>query len=123
MGYYGVAFQIYAIVLTLTSYSLPLAVSKLISARVATKEYRNAMRVFRGACDFLHCSGRGTACLILFFGADFIAGKYYGNEIQCHMPMREYWHRSVLIVAIMGVFRGFFQGNGSMILTCFFSGP
>ena len=38
MGYYGVAFQIYAIVLTLTSYSLPLAVSKLISARVATKE-------------------------------------------------------------------------------------
>ena len=37
MGYYGVAFQIYAIVLTLTSYSLPLAVSKLISARVATK--------------------------------------------------------------------------------------
>ena len=45
MGYYGVAFQIYAIVLTLTSYSLPLAVSKLISARVATKEYRNAHKM------------------------------------------------------------------------------
>lgn len=83
MGYYGVAFQIYAIVLTLTSYSLPLAVSKLISARVATKEYRNAMRVFRGALTFAFVVG-GTACLILFFGADFIGGKHYGNEIQCH---------------------------------------
>ena len=37
MGYYGVAFQVYAIALTLTSYSLPLAVSKLVSARNATE--------------------------------------------------------------------------------------
>ena len=36
MGYYGVAFQIYSIALTLTSYSLPLAVSKLVSARVGS---------------------------------------------------------------------------------------
>ena len=116
MGYYGVAFQIYAIVLTLTSYSLPLAVSKLISARVATKEYRNAMRVFRGALTFAFVVG-GTACLILFFGADFIAEnimamKYSAIAMRVLAPC-------VLIVAVMGVFRGFFQGNGSMIPTAF----
>ena len=46
MGYYGVAFQIYAIALTLTSYSLPLAVSKLVSARVANGQYKNAYKVY-----------------------------------------------------------------------------
>ena len=57
MGYYGVAFQIYAIALTLTSYSLPLAVSKLVSARLATGQYKNAYRVFRGAMTFAIAAG------------------------------------------------------------------
>ena len=65
MGYYGVAFQIYAIALTLTSYSLPLAVSKLVSARVAVGQYRNAYKVFRGALAFAITVG-GTAALIIF---------------------------------------------------------
>lgn len=62
MGYYGVAFQIYAIALTLTSYSLPLAVSKLVSARLATGQYKNAYRVFRGAMTFCNCSRRYRRC-------------------------------------------------------------
>ena len=72
MGYYGVAFQIYAIALTLTSYSLPLAVSKLVSARTATGEYKNSYRVFRGAMTFALVAG-GIVGAFIFFGADFIA--------------------------------------------------
>ena len=68
MGYYGVAFQIYAIALTLTSYSLPLAVSKLVSARLATGQYKNAYRVFRGAMTFAIAAG-GIVGAIIFFGA------------------------------------------------------
>ncbi len=49
MGYYNVAFSIYTIALMLTSYSLPLAVSKQVSARVAVGQYRNAYKVFRCA--------------------------------------------------------------------------
>ena len=52
MGYYNVAFSIYTIALMLTSYSLPLAVSKLVSARVAVGEYRNAYKVFKCAMMF-----------------------------------------------------------------------
>ena len=48
IGYYSVAFSIYSVALMLTSYSLPLAVSKLVSARVAVGEYRNAYKVFKG---------------------------------------------------------------------------
>ena len=42
MGYYGTAFNVYNIALLLSSYSLPLAVSKMVSARLAGKQYRNA---------------------------------------------------------------------------------
>ena len=46
-GVYSVAFSIYNIVLMLSSYSLPLAVSKLVSARLAMKQYNNSYRVFK----------------------------------------------------------------------------
>lgn len=114
MGYYGVAFQIYAIALTLTSYSLPLAVSKLVSARLATGEYKNAYKVFRGAMAFAITAG-GMVALIIFFGAGFIASemmamKYSVYALRVLAPC-------ILIVALLGVFRGFFQGNGSMVPT------
>lgn len=114
MGYYGVAFQIYAIALTLTSYSLPLAVSKLVSARLATGQYKNAYRVFRGAMTFAIAAG-GIVGAIIFFGADFIASNLMAMKMSA-LALRVL-APCILIVAILGVFRGFFQGNGSMIPT------
>ena len=81
MGYYGVAFQFYAIALTLTSYSLPLAVSKLVSARLATGQYKNAYRVFRGAMTFAIAAG-GIVGAIIFFGADFIASNLMAMKMS-----------------------------------------
>ena len=114
MGYYGVAFQIYAIALTLTSYSLPLAVSKLVSARVATGEYRNAYKVFKGALIFALLAGGGTTAII-FFGADFIASELMAMQLSVYAL--QVLAPCILIVALLGVFRGFFQGNGSMVPT------
>ena len=42
MGYYSAAFQIYSIMLIISSYSLPVAVSKLMAARLARGQYKNA---------------------------------------------------------------------------------
>ncbi len=114
MGYYGVAFQIYSIALTLTSYSLPLAVSKLVSARVAKGEYKNSYRVFRGAMSFA-IAVSGVVGAVIFFGADFIASnlmamKFSAYALRVLAPC-------ILIVAVLGVLRGFFQGNGSMVPT------
>ncbi len=114
MGYYGVAFQIYAIALTLTSYSLPLAVSKLVSARVATGQYKNAYKVFRGAILFAILVG-GTTTAIIFFGADFIASEFMAMKLSAYAL--KVLAPCILIVALLGVFRGFFQGNGSMVPT------
>lgn len=114
MGYYNIAFQIYAIALTLTSYSLPLAVSKLVSARVAKGQYKNAYKVFRGALTFAITVG-GTAALIIFFGAGFIASELMAMKLSVYAL--RILAPCVLVVALLGVLRGFFQGNGSMIPT------
>lgn len=113
-GYYGIAFEIYAIALLLTSYSLPLAVSKLVSARLAKGERRNAFRVFKAALVFALLTGTAMG-LIVFFGADFIATKIMA------MGPSSYALRvlapCLLIVAVMGVIRGYFQGLGTMLPT------
>ena len=49
MGYYSYAYNIYNIILLIASFSIPLAVSKSISARLAKREYINAQRIFYGA--------------------------------------------------------------------------
>ena len=41
-GYYSVAYEVYSIILLLSSYSLPLAVSKLVAARVSRGQHKNA---------------------------------------------------------------------------------
>ena len=76
-GIYSVAYNIYNIMLVLSSYGLPMAVSKLISARFITKQYKNAAQVFRCSLTVSICTG-GAAALILFFGAGVIEKLYRG---------------------------------------------
>lgn len=102
MGYYGVAFQIYSIALTLTSYSLPLAVSKLVSARVAKGEYKNSYKVFRGAMTFA-IAVSGFVGAVIFFGAGFIADQIMSMKLSSYAL--RVLAPCILIVAVLGVDR------------------
>lgn len=113
-GFYAAAFQIYTIMLLLSSYSLPLAVSKLVSARVAKGQFLNARKIFRGALIFAITSG-GIVGLVVFFGADFFSGTLM-NERMSAIPLRVL-APTLLVVAVMGVIRGFFQGMGTVMPT------
>lgn len=115
-GLYSVAFEIYDVMLIISSYSLPLAISKMISAKRVKREHANIVKMFRCSMIFALISG-SCAALILFFGAPFIeshmaGGKYTGLTI----PLR-FLAPTVFVVAIMGVLRGLFQGKGTMIPT------
>ena len=113
MGYYSAAFQIYSLMLIISSYSLPVAVSKLIAGYTARDDYKNAKRIYN--CSMLFaCFTGGITCLIVFFCADFLAGliKLPKSAIALRILAP-----TLLVVAIMGVMRGFFQGNGSMVPT------
>ncbi|MBQ7481008.1 MAG: polysaccharide biosynthesis protein [Lachnospiraceae bacterium] len=114
MGYYSAAFQIYSIMLIISSYSLPTAVSKLVAARVAKGQYKNARKIFRGAMLFASITG-GAACLIVLFGADTLATNIM-NLPKSAIALR-ILAPTLLIVAVMGVIRGYFQGLGTMMPT------
>ena len=113
-GYYSIAFQVYSLALIISSYSLPLAVSKLVSARVAKGEHTNAFRVFKAAMLFAFVVG-GFVSLVIIFGGQGIATYVMGSAASVYAL--QVLAPGLLIVSIMGVFRGYFQGLGTMIPT------
>jgi len=115
MAIYGPAFNVYGIVLVMSSYGLPMAVSKLVSARVSVKQYKNAHKVFVSALVVSLVSG-GIAALLMFFGADFLEQHFYTQNAGIAIPLKVL-SPTIFIVAVLGVFRGFYQGQGTTIPT------
>ncbi len=106
-GLYSYAYSIYTILLLLSSYSLPLAVSKMISVRAAAKQWRNVERIFICALLFGMITGTFFAACVLF-GAKAFTSVLYKEELAA-IALRM-MAPTILIMALLGVFRGFFQG-------------
>lgn len=114
-GIYAVAFEIYDLVLIISSYSLPLALSKIISAQQANHEHRNTGKTLSVALRFAIFSGGGFG-LVMFFGAGVIERTIYPEYAGVQIPLRVL-APTIFIVALLGVYRGFFQGKRTMIPT------
>lgn len=114
MGAYSVAYELYGIALILSTYSLPLAVSKLVAAKGIVKEHRNSYRIFICAMGFALVVGLASS-LILYFGAEFFA-TVINNTPNAILPIKVL-APTLFVFAFMGVFRGFYQGKNTMIPT------
>ncbi|HJA70660.1 MAG TPA: polysaccharide biosynthesis protein [Candidatus Lachnoclostridium stercoravium] len=112
-GYYTAAYDIYVILLIISSYSLPTAVSKMVAAKLGKGEYRNSQRVLKTALLYATAAG-GIGAAILGLGADPLA------ELL-RMPFCKYallsFAPTIWIMAYLGVLRGYFQGTGNMVPT------
>lgn len=113
-GIYASAYNVYNIILLLSSYSLPLAVSKLVSVRMGKKEHKNAQRIYKGALMFAITVGL-LASLITFFGAKYLTDNLLKSPMS--MLSLQILAPAVFLVAVMGVMRGYFQGVGSTVPT------
>lgn len=114
MGLYTIAYELYSIALILSSYSLPLAVSKLVASKSIIKEYKNTYRIF--VCGMIFAVVVGTVSfLVLFLGADFFA-TVLNNDPHAVLPIKVL-APTLLVFSIMGVFRGLYQGKNTMIPT------
>ncbi len=110
-NYYGCAFDIYNIFLLISSYSLPMAVSRIVSDYRSKGESRNAYRVLK--CAFLFAMFAGAAAgAAIFFGARFITGTVFQTPLS--MYALRVLAPTLLITAFLGVLRGFFQGMENM---------
>ncbi len=110
-NYYGCAFDIYNIFLLISSYSLPMAVSRIVSDYRSRGESKNAYRVLK--CAFLFAILAGTAAgVAIFSGARFITGTVFQTPLSLYAL--RVLAPTLLITAFLGVLRGFFQGMENM---------
>ncbi len=114
IGAYSNAYEIYNLALLLSTYSIPIAVSKLVSARESKKEYINSYRVLKTAMVFAATAGL-LAALVTFFGADYFSVALFKSKSSA-IPLK-YLSPTIFVFAIMGVLRGYFQGKNTMLPT------
>ncbi|MDE7326443.1 MAG: polysaccharide biosynthesis protein [Lachnospiraceae bacterium] len=113
MGYYSSAYELYNLALILSSYSIPTAVSKLVSSMESKKQYRNAHRVF--LCTLKLASVIGLLMSLFVYA---FAGVWASmvKSAPVAIPLRVL-SPTIFVFALMGVFRGYFQGKHTMVPT------
>ena len=112
-GIYGSGYQIYAMLLTISSIGVPNAISKMISEKVAIDDYKGAHRIFRIALLTFGLIGL-VGTLILFFGAGAIANAI---EVPESMISLQVLSPSITFVTIASVLRGYFNGLDKVSVT------
>lgn len=110
-GYYGSAYNIYAIILLISSYSIPSAISKVIAGKLALKEYKNAQRIFHCAFIYVIIVG-GIASLFTFFAAGILVEENAVIVLRVFAP-------TIFFSGLLGVLRGYFQAHKTMVQTSF----
>lgn len=113
-SYYSCAFEVYSLILLISSYSLPLAVSKIVSAKIGTGDRANIGRILKCALGFGLFVGI-IGALTAYLGADFLTGTVL-NTPEGAICLRVL-SPCILIMGVLGVLRGYFQGLGTMIPT------
>jgi len=115
MGLYQMAHPIYAFLLVVSTSGLPVAISKMVSERMAQKDRRGAHRVFVVAFRILFWMGL-LSFIILTIGS-------YGLALLIGNPKSFYSiiaiAPSLFFVSVMSAFRGYFQGLHVMSPTAF----
>jgi len=110
-GYYNTAYAFYTIILLVSSYSIPAAISKVIAARLSLNQYRNAHRLFIGALIYVTVVG-GIGSFVCYFYADSIVGASSAQVLRVFAP-------TVFLSGFLGTFRGYFQAQHTMVFTSF----
>ena len=114
-AFYLSAYTVYAFAIVITSGALPAAISKLVSERIALGRYRDAHELFKNAMGIAVVLG-AAAALVMALGADWLTSLRFFNYPEAAYAVRAL-APTVLVVALLAVFRGYFQGMNTMIPT------
>ena len=111
LGYYSAGYQMYSILLALSSIGIPGVVSKLVSERIAIEDKKGAQRIFKICMAFF--VGLGAILSIgLFVGAEYVATAIF------NVPDTKYVMQvlapAIAFVSASAVFRGYFAGQNDM---------
>ena len=108
-GYYATASEIYAIILLISSYSIPSAMAKIISQKLAVNDYINTHRIFLCALVYVTIVGASGGIFIFFF-ANYLAVGRSAIVLRFYAP-------TIFLFGYLGVLRGYFQAHRTMVPT------
>ena len=109
-GYFNTAYNIYAVLLMISTAGLPIAMSRLISQAHAVGNYSQVRRVYATARGIFLGLGILSSVLMMVFAHQLAAFQKQPDAwaaIFCLGPC-------ALLMCVMSTFRGFFQGQGNM---------
>ena len=113
-GIVAAGYQIYAMLLTISSIGVPNAISKLVSERVAIGDHKGAHRIFKIAFATFSVIGL-VGSLLLFLGARVIS-VYWLQIPDAEMTLVAL-SPAIFFVAIASVMRGYFNGRQNIKAT------
>ncbi|MBO4414552.1 MAG: polysaccharide biosynthesis protein, partial [Lachnospiraceae bacterium] len=113
MGYYNTAYEIYNLTLLISTYSVPVAISKIVAAYDNKGEYNNSYRVFKVGIIVSSSIGFIASLLLLVFSNQLSAFMKWPSAA---IPLR-ILAPTIFIFSVMGIIRGFFQGKKTMVPT------
>jgi stage V sporulation protein B len=115
MAYYQAAYPMYVFLLAIASAGMPVAISKMVSERVALNDYRGANRVFRKAFRALLMIGLAATVLMLLLSNTVANIINIPNSKFAFLAIAP----SLFFVAAISAYRGYFQGLQMMAPTAF----
>lgn len=112
-GYYSTAYEIYTLLLMISTAGLPVAMSRMVAGASSLGHYRKVRKIYTTARAIFLTLGLGGAVLMTVFCrqlAEFQQQPDAWAAIGALGPC-------CFLICLMSTYRGFFQGQGNMIPT------
>lgn len=112
-SYFNTAYEIYTLLLTISTAGLPVAVSRMISQAYSLGQYNRVRKIYRVSRDIY--LGLGIVCTLIM--------GIFCRQLAAAMGQADAWQAIVclapcsLLMGFLSAYRGFFQGQGNMLPT------
>ena len=112
-GYFNTAYEIYNVLLMISTAGLPVAMSRMISQASSLGNYRQVRKIYTTARSIFLALGLVSALLMTGFCRQLAAFQ----EQPDAWAAIGFLGPSAFLICLMSTYRGFFQGQGNMIPT------
>ncbi len=112
-SYFCTAYDIYSVLLMISTAGLPVAMSRMISQASSLGHYNQVRRVYSTARALFLGLGAVSSLLMILFCNQLAAFQQQPNAAAAIMTLGP----CAFLMGIMSTYRGFFQGQGNMIPT------
>ena len=112
-GYFNTAYEIYSVLLMISTAGLPVAMSRMISQANSLGHYNQVRRVYTAARSLFLALGIVGSLLMTLFCRQLAR---FQNQPDAWAAIG-FLGPCVLLICVISTFRGFFQGQGNMLPT------